>query len=151
MGTRFAAASRRRFDGEAVTARPGLGAQQHSLAMATVLVIEDDPDMREIERTALSCGGHHVLTANNGHEGLRQLEQQRPCVILLDLMMPVMDGLTFLVERARRGVASDVPVICVTAGGDEMIRHAMRLGAKECLGKPADLDHLCQRVTHYCR
>ena len=119
--------------------------------MATVLVIEDDPDMREIERTALSCGGHEVVTAHNGCEGLRQLERQRPCVILLDLMMPVMDGLTFLVERTRRGVAADVPVICVTAGGDEMTRHALRLGADECLGKPADLDELCERVTRYCR
>lgn len=119
--------------------------------MATVLVVEDDPDIREMETIALSCGGHDVRTATNGTEALRQLEQKRPCVILLDLMMPVMDGLTFLVERQRRGVASDVPVICVTAGGDEMIKHALRLGAKECLGKPADLDEICERVTQYCR
>ena len=119
--------------------------------MATVLVIEDDPDMREIERTALSCGGHRVLTAHNGSDGLRQLEGRRPCLILLDLMMPVMDGLTFLVERRRRGLAADVPVICVTAGGDEMMRHALRLGARECLEKPADLDTLCERVSRYCK
>ncbi|MDQ3488660.1 MAG: response regulator, partial [Acidobacteriota bacterium] len=77
--------------------------------MATVLVIEDDPDMRELERTALTCSGHEVMLACNGREGLRELEQRKPCVILLDLMMPVMDGLTFLVERKRRGVATDVP------------------------------------------
>jgi DNA-binding response OmpR family regulator len=62
-----------------------------------------------------------------------------------------MDGLTFLVERRRRGVALDVPVICVTAGGDEMMRHAMRLGASECLQKPANLDELCDKVALYCR
>ena len=118
--------------------------------MATVLVIEDDPDMREIEKTALSCGGHDVLLAHNGREGLRALEGQRPCIILLDLMMPVMDGLTFLVERKRRGVAADVPVVCVSAGGDEMVAHAMRLGARECIHKPADLDELCERVSRYC-
>jgi DNA-binding response OmpR family regulator len=118
--------------------------------VATVLVIEDDPDMREIERTALSCGGHEVITAHNGNEGLRQLEGRRPCLIVLDLMMPVMDGLTFLVERKRRGVAADVPVICVTAGGEAMTRHALHLGASECLGKPTDLDELCARVSHYC-
>ena len=118
--------------------------------MATVLVIEDDPDMREIERTALSCGGHEVMLAHNGSEGLRALEGRRPCVILLDLMMPVMDGLTFLVERRRRGVAADVPVVCVSAGGEEMVSHALRLGAKECIPKPADLDELCDRVGHYC-
>jgi DNA-binding response OmpR family regulator len=118
--------------------------------VATVLVIEDDPDMREIESTALSCGGHEVVLAHNGREGLRALERRRPCIILLDLMMPVMDGLTFLVERERRGVAPDVPVVCISAGGDEMVAHALRLGAKECIHKPADLDEICDRVSHYC-
>lgn len=118
--------------------------------MSTVLVIEDDPDMREIERTALTCSGHEVVVATNGREGLRALEGQRPCVILLDLMMPVMDGLTFLAERKRRQVAADVPVVCVSAGGADILNQALRLGAKECIHKPADLDDLCERVSHYC-
>ena len=118
--------------------------------MATVLVIEDDPDMREIERIALSCGGHHVILAANGNEGLRALERQRPCLILLDLMMPGMDGLTFLDERRSRKLHADVPVVCVSAGGPEMISRAIRLGAKECVSKPTDIDHLCQKVGHYC-
>ena len=119
--------------------------------MATVLVIEDDPDMRELERTALSCGGHHVVLAPNGREGLEALERGRPCLILLDLMMPVMDGLTFLTERRRRGVGADVPVICVSAAGEELFGQALRLGAKECIQKPADLEELCERVTQYCQ
>jgi len=118
--------------------------------LATVLVIEDDPDMRELERTALMCSGHEVMLACNGKEGLRELEQRRPCVILLDLMMPVMDGLTFLVERKRRGVATDVPVVCVSAGGNEIVSRAMRLGAQDCIHKPADFDELCARVDQYC-
>jgi DNA-binding response OmpR family regulator len=79
------------------------------------------------------------------------LEHVRPCVILLDLMMPVMDGLTFLAEKRKRALAEDVPVLCVTAGGEEMKRHALDLGANECLHKPADFDELCERVEHYCR
>ena len=118
--------------------------------MSTVLVIEDDPDMREIERTTLDCAGHRVVVAANGREGLEVLEQQRPCVILLDLMMPVMDGLAFLEERRRLRLADDVPVVCVTAGGSEMQRRALKLGAAECLQKPTDLDQLCERVRHYC-
>src|SRR5918993_4644608 len=108
--------------------------------MATVLVIEDDPDMREIERTALSCGGHDVVLAQNGSEGLRALEARRPCMILLDLMMPVMDGLTFLVERKRRGVAADVPVVCVSAGGGGRGARALRVGAEEWDHKPPRFD-----------
>ena len=118
--------------------------------MPTVLVIEDDPDMREIERTALGCGGYDVLLAANGQEGINTLERQRPCVILLDLMMPVMDGLTFLATRRERRLAVDVPVVCVSAAGREMVNHALRLGARECLHKPADFDELCECVARYC-
>ena len=118
--------------------------------MSKVLVIEDDPDVRELERLALTCGGHDVVMAANGREGLRSLEQERPCIILLDLMMPVMDGLTFLVERQRRGIATDVPVVCVSAGGTEMLSHALRLGANECLHKPMGVDELCAKVSQWC-
>ena len=118
--------------------------------MSTVLVIEDDPDMRELERMALSSSGHDVLLAPNGYEGLRTLEARRPCVILLDLMMPVMDGLTFLAERQRRMVGADVPVVCISAGGHDIMDEALRLGAEECIHKPADFDDLCERVAYYC-
>ena len=106
--------------------------------------------MRELQRLALNHGGYEVRVAPNGHEGLRVLDELRPCVILLDLMMPVMDGLTFLAERLKRADTRDVPVLCVSAAGAEMIDHALRLGARECLQKPADLDEICQRVDTYC-
>jgi DNA-binding response OmpR family regulator len=118
--------------------------------VSTVLVIDDDDDMREIERTALVCAGYQVMLATNGLEGLQMLESQRPCVILLDLMMPLMDGLTFLAERHRLGLAEDVPVVCFTAGGQEMQAHALSLGARECLHKPTDFDELCDRIRYYC-
>jgi DNA-binding response OmpR family regulator len=116
----------------------------------TVLVIEDDLDMREIERVTLDSAGYHVVLAANGQEGLQLLQNQRPCVIVLDLMMPVMDGLTFLAERRKRGLAEDVPILCVTAAGHEMQKHALTLGARECLHKPTNLDELCERIRHYC-
>lgn len=118
----------------------------------TVLIIEDDADMRLLEQTALESSGFVVAAAGNGREALRWLERRTPCVILLDLMMPVMDGLSFL--RARQeaaGSAANVPVICVSAAGDDMLTEARRLGAAECLQKPSDLDHLCEVVERYCR
>ena len=118
--------------------------------MGTVLLIEDDRDIREMERFALSFAGHHVIMAEDGIEGLRALEGTRPCVILLDLMLPRMDGLTFLSECELRGIATNVPVMCVSAAGHTMLREALRRGARECLQKPTDLDHLCERVAHYC-
>jgi CheY-like chemotaxis protein len=118
--------------------------------MPSVLIIEDDPDMRELERVTLEYGGYQVSVALNGREGLRKLSESRPCVILLDLMMPVMDGLTFLAERKRDPEAAKVPVLCVSAAGIEMTDEALRLGARECLHKPADLLELCERVERYC-
>jgi DNA-binding response OmpR family regulator len=116
-----------------------------------VLIIEDDPDMRELERTALECWGFDVHVAPNGREGLRALAEHQPCVILLDLMMPIMDGLAFLAEWRRNGRNAEVPVLCVSAAGPEMMDHALRLGARECLHKPTDLDELCERVGSYCQ
>ena len=114
---------------------PGVRVATLSPAMATVLVIEDDEDM---------------CTASNGHDGLRQLRERRPCAVVLDLMMPVMDGLTFLRERSSDPQLRNIPVLCVTAGGSEMVAHAKRLGARECLHKPTDFDELCDLVTSYC-
>ena len=119
--------------------------------MPTVLVIEDDDDMRELERTALETSGYQVVVATNGAEGLQRLRTCKPCVIVLDVMMPVMDGLTFLAERQTYGRAASVPVVCVSAGGDELMAEASRLGARECLAKPTDFDELCDIVGRYCR
>ena len=119
--------------------------------MSTVLIVEDDPDMCDLERQALSYRGHVVITAGNGAEALDRLEDSHPCVILLDLMMPVMDGLTFLAERARRGLAIDIPVLCLTASGGEMTSRAIGLGATECLQKPADFRRLMERIAFHCK
>jgi DNA-binding response OmpR family regulator len=115
----------------------------------TILIVDDDPDIRELERAALTHAGHKVVMASNGREALGTLERMRPCLILLDLMMPVMDGLTFLVEMRRIG-AANVPVLCVSAAGDGVLARALQLGARECLPKPADVEELCSRVLRYC-
>ena len=117
--------------------------------MPTVLVIEDDPDMRELERVALGCGGYGTALAANGREALQILTNVRPCAIVLDLMMPVMDGLSFL-AALHHTEERDVPVVCVTAASASMIAEALRRGARECLPKPTDIDQLCAIVDRYC-
>jgi len=109
--------------------------------------------MRELERMACEYGGFAVATAMNGRQALDALEradgQWQPSVILLDLMMPGMDGLTFLAERHRRQLHEHIPVICVSAAGPELLAKAMGLGAVECLSKPLDFDDLCARLADY--
>jgi CheY-like chemotaxis protein len=118
--------------------------------MPSVLLVEDDPDMQTLERLSLEGEGYQVSTANNGAEALRYLDSATPCVIVLDLMMPVMDGLTFLAERTERGLAEGVPVVCVSAGGPELMRRARELGAVACFDKPADFEALCDAVGRFC-
>ena len=101
-------------------------------------------------RMALEWRGFQVHVACNGDEALRALAAVRPCAILLDLMMPIMDGLEFLEVRRQRPDIADVPVICVSAATPQMLADALRLGAQECLAKPTNLDELCERVHAYC-
>lgn len=99
----------------------------------------------------LEASGYRVVMATNGLEALRILRTRRPCIILLDLMMPIMDGLTFLAERKASGDKTDaVPVICVSAGGHEVMDEALRRGAIQCLPKPTDFEELCHAVNRYC-
>jgi len=115
-----------------------------------VLVVDDDPDMRELESMALSFDGFEVLTAADGREALQVLSSRLPCVIVLDLMMPGMDGLTFLAERQRRALGDHIPVVCVSAAGREMMSMAARLGASDCVSKPLELDALVACVRSHC-
>src|SRR5438132_780079 len=88
-----------------------------------------------------------ILTAANGRDALDQLHAARtaPCVIVLDLMMPVMDGWEFAARC--RGVAAwaTIPIVIVSAG-DDIERHAHNLGARAHLRKPVDLDVLLETV-----
>jgi CheY-like chemotaxis protein len=116
----------------------------------SVLIIEDDEDVRELQRAILESEGFEVRTARNGRDGLLAMRERRPSVIVLDLMMPVMDGLTFLQERNKLPDARWIPVVCVSAAGPQMIASAVRFGARECLQKPVDVDAFCDVVGRYC-
>jgi len=98
---------------------------------------------------ALAFDGFEVLTASDGQEALRVLSTRRPCVIVLDLMMPGMDGLTFLAERQRRSLGERIPVVCVSAAGRDMMSMAERLGARDCVSKPIELDAFVACVRSY--
>ena len=85
------------------------------MVRSQVLVVEDDPQTREILRRAAEKQGWQVVEAENGRVGLERVAAQIPGVILLDLTMPEMDGFTFIEELRRRADCHDVPVIVVTA------------------------------------
>jgi CheY-like chemotaxis protein len=116
-----------------------------------VLIVEDDPDMQILQRIALENGGYDVTLANNGLQALQSLGSGAPPnIILLDLMMPVMDGLTFLAKRRTSQTLRDIPVVCASAGGPELLARARALGAAACVAKSSDFEGLCDLVGRYC-
>ncbi|MGE5242766.1 MAG: response regulator [Betaproteobacteria bacterium] len=114
-----------------------------------VLIVEDDGDLRDMMAQMLTLEGFAAATAANGQEALEYLRTgSRPGVILLDLMMPVMDGWEF--RRRQRGDRQlrDVPVVVVSALDQARARD---LGANAVLKKPLDFDRLLELVRQYCR
>jgi CheY-like chemotaxis protein len=115
---------------------------------ANVLVVEDDPDTRELLKTILKLGGYEVTTAADGAQALAAAKASRPSLVLLDLMMPVMDGMTFCQEKRQDPDISDIPVICVSAAMDgAKIARDLSVGY---VSKPVDVDGLLRVVGEYC-
>ena len=115
--------------------------------MCTVLLVEDNPDVRDMMSLALELGGHRVLSAANGRDALALLHSKRPCVILLDLMMPIMDGWQFRAALEKCSACPDVPLIVISALS-EMVRD---VPADAYLAKPVDIDRMLELVEQYCR
>jgi len=111
--------------------------------MKTILIIEDQPDMRENIATILEMEDHAVLTAENGREGIEMAREEKPDLILCDVMMPEMDGHEVLnALRADRTIAG-TPFIFLTAKGEKRdLRQGMNLGADDYLTKPVSAPEL---------
>ena len=116
--------------------------------MARVLVIDDEPDVRWLIRVSLERAGHEVLVAEDGLRGVAIAMKQHPEAIVLDLMMPVMDGYGVLAELAKDPRTADVPVLVLSARAipDEAGR-ATRAGARRFLEKPFDPDDLVRELA----
>ena len=115
-----------------------------------VLVVDDDLDCRNMLATLLECAGFLVTTANDGRAALLECRRQPPCLILLDLMMPVMTGVAFRTEQLRDPVLAQIPVVVVSARHDAC-DVARQLAAITCAAKPIDADALLDVVSEYCR
>ena len=114
-----------------------------------VLIVEDNEVTRDVMAMILASDGYEVSTAANGRTALERLRGgERPCVILLDLMMPVMDGWQFREEQRRDSSLADIPVVVCTAAGEAAQKSA--LGAAEVLGKPVEADDLLAAVRRQC-
>ena len=111
-----------------------------------ILVVDDDPDIRATVSEILDLEGCDVAAASNGREALEQIASSPPCVVLLDMRMPVLDGWGVARELRARGVG--VPIIVMTAAQDAG-RWAREIEADAVLPKPFELDELIGVVSRF--
>lgn len=113
----------------------------------TILIIDDEEDLRDALKLSLELEGYRCYTAANGREGLEALGRiSPPSVILLDLMMPVMNGWQFLDELRAHPSLDRIPVVVVTA----FTRLTVAIRASDVIHKPVDMDLLLDIMKRHC-
>ncbi len=117
-----------------------------------ILVVEDESDLREVLAYNLSREGYHVLSARDGADGLRQALDKKPDLILLDLMLPDVDGLEVCRRVRLSPTIASTPIIIVTAkGGETDVVLGLGIGADDYLAKPFSVKELVARVKAVLR
>lgn len=121
-------------------------------AKTQILIIEDEEDIRELVRYNLERENFAVIEAESGEAGLKSVAQKKPDLILLDLMLPGKDGLQICRELKRSEVTRDIPVVMMTAKGEESdIVTGLELGAEDYVVKPFSPKVMVARVKAVLR
>lgn len=124
------------------------------MSSGSILVVEDDPDLRALMVMALETDGAAVITATNGAEAYDLARAHHPSLIVLDLMMPVMSGEEFRNVQLANESIRRIPIVVVSAHYDAQ-RIANRMKAVRCFTKPVEFDELvefvrtCSQRTHH--
>jgi CheY-like chemotaxis protein len=113
----------------------------------SVLIVEDDSDLRQAVAELLEDEGYECLHANNGIEALTVLKIQRPDLLVVDLIMPLMNGVDLLARLRHDGSYGDIPVIVMTAANDGMASVKLDVPV---LHKPINVPVLRQMLARYC-
>jgi CheY-like chemotaxis protein len=111
----------------------------------TILIVEDHPDTQQGLKQLLQLYGFHVLTANNGQQGLMKASAHLPDLIITDVMMPVMDGIEMVRQLRSSNAFRHTPIIVVSAYITKAAE-ALQVGANDVLPKPLNPDLLIQRI-----
>ena len=120
------------------------------MADSYVLVVDDDPAIRGLVADALRDEGFVVDLAAHGREALEAMRARRPATVVLDLMMPVMDGLSFMQACHNEQLCDNVPIVVISAAHDALQRiHEIPVHA--CVPKPFDLDNLIRTISQFAR
>jgi adenylate cyclase len=117
-----------------------------------ILIVDDEPELVEMLKIRLEASGYDVISASDGEEGLKRAEKEKPDLILLDIMMPGMDGLVVLARLRNNLETNFIPVIMLTAKGDtSAILEAQREFATDYVIKPFEPQHLLSLIQKCLR
>ena len=115
----------------------------------TILIVEDEEAVRELEKFILEQQGYDVMEARDGLEGLAKAEFRRPDLILLDLMMPDVSGGRMYDEMKEHPTTSGIPIVVVTGKPDAHEMFDDQIGPDDVIMKPFDADTLLGRIRHH--
>jgi CheY-like chemotaxis protein len=115
----------------------------------TILVVEDYVDTRDLMKYLLEGCGYNVVEAVDGQQAVESVKQKFPDLILMDLSLPVMDGLTATQIIRKVAGGGKLPIIAVTAYGNSYYRRAIEAGCDDLINKPLDFDKLQPVLEQY--
>ncbi len=117
--------------------------------MAHILVVDDSPTEIHVFKTMLEKNGHQVTTAQSGEEGVQKAQEVQPDLILMDVVMPGLNGFQATRQLGNNAATANIPVIIVTTKDQETDKvWAMRQGAKDYIVKPAKEKDLLERINN---
>lgn len=120
------------------------------MSKAKVLIVDDEPYNVDLLEQALDETDYQVITAMNGKEALAKIQSEQPDLVLLDLMMPEMDGFTVLAKVKEDPMLRDIPVIIVSADHDsKSIVRGIKQGADDYLTKPVNTAQFVKKVKDF--
>ncbi len=117
----------------------------------TILLVEDDPDTTLLIRHALKAAGLHLYTATSAVEGMALIDDVRPDLVIMDLLLPGshLKGIDAIRLIKQTPALCQIPVIAISAGGYEMMEKALAAGSDDCLSKPFTMRDLRQKIGQY--
>jgi CheY-like chemotaxis protein len=114
-----------------------------------VLIVEDVADVRSMMKILVQTHGFEPIVARDGYEALKKAKEHRPDIILMDLMMPIMDGFTAARLIKQSTELRNVPILAVTAYGDSCLDKVMEIGFDAVITKPLDFENLKPLLNKY--
>ncbi|MBC7899162.1 MAG: response regulator [Saprospiraceae bacterium] len=119
--------------------------------MVKVLFAEDYDDVRRMMKIMLEINGYEAIEASDGYDAVEKAHEHQPDIILMDISMPVLDGLDAIRAIRQFDLSADIPILAVTAYGDFYRQRALDAGCTDVLTKPLKFEDLKATIDHYIK